>query len=256
MFDEYFHPPPSVVSLVPATAAPRPVNPTSTPLSTSIEQDAPAADFEESFAPMARIETIRIFVANAANKNITIYQMDVKTTFFNGELREEVYALRAWYDMLSSFLLSQKFSKGQGDKLADIMSSKFKMSMMGTDKAKISRKWLKASKLEHGNERARKKPGCSYQSQTMVLKYTLAATNVIHKLSLVNTLQDMPRVLVRKHKERDILHSFYTQKKHKKLQTTDCHAGNPCELISDPTVGSEYPMIGLDQGPLLAGAFN
>ncbi|GKB22444.1 hypothetical protein Tco_0861845 [Tanacetum coccineum] len=64
----------------------------------------------------------------------------------------------------------------------------------------------------------------------------------------------MPRGLVRKHKERDILHSFYTQKKHNKLQTTDCQAGNPCELISDPTIESGYPMIGLDQGPLLAGA--
>ncbi|GKB96521.1 retrovirus-related pol polyprotein from transposon TNT 1-94 [Tanacetum coccineum] len=48
-------------------------------------------DFEESFAPVARIEVIRIFIANAASKNITIYQMDVKTTFLNGELKEEVY---------------------------------------------------------------------------------------------------------------------------------------------------------------------
>ncbi|GJS17793.1 retrovirus-related pol polyprotein from transposon TNT 1-94 [Tanacetum coccineum] len=40
-------------------------------------------DFEESFAPVARIEAIRIFVENAANKNITIYQMDVKTAFLN-----------------------------------------------------------------------------------------------------------------------------------------------------------------------------
>ncbi|GJV62861.1 putative reverse transcriptase domain-containing protein, partial [Tanacetum coccineum] len=48
-------------------------------------------DFEESFAPIARIEAIRIFIANAASKNITIYQMDVKTTFLNGELKEEVY---------------------------------------------------------------------------------------------------------------------------------------------------------------------
>ncbi|GJW38133.1 retrovirus-related pol polyprotein from transposon TNT 1-94 [Tanacetum coccineum] len=48
-------------------------------------------DFEESFAPVARIEAIRIFVANAANKNMTIFQMDVKTTFLNGELKEEVY---------------------------------------------------------------------------------------------------------------------------------------------------------------------
>ncbi|GJT72473.1 retrovirus-related pol polyprotein from transposon TNT 1-94 [Tanacetum coccineum] len=91
-------------------------------------------DFEESFAPVARIEAIQIFVANAAHKNMTIYQMDVKTDFLNGELKEEVYvsqpegfvdqdnpshvyklkkalyglkqAPRAWYDMLSSFLLS------------------------------------------------------------------------------------------------------------------------------------------------------
>ncbi|GJW47132.1 retrovirus-related pol polyprotein from transposon TNT 1-94 [Tanacetum coccineum] len=100
-------------------------------------------DFEESFAPVARIEAIRIFVANAAHKNMTIYQMDVKTAFLNGELKEEVYisqpegfvdqdnpshvyklkkalyglkqAPHAWYDMLSSFLISQHFSKGAVD---------------------------------------------------------------------------------------------------------------------------------------------
>ncbi|GKA14214.1 retrovirus-related pol polyprotein from transposon TNT 1-94 [Tanacetum coccineum] len=48
-------------------------------------------DFEESFAPVARIEAIRIFIANAAHKNMIIYQIDVKTTFLNGELKEEVY---------------------------------------------------------------------------------------------------------------------------------------------------------------------
>ncbi|GKA30005.1 retrovirus-related pol polyprotein from transposon TNT 1-94 [Tanacetum coccineum] len=100
-------------------------------------------DFEESFAPFARIEAIRIFVANAAHKNMTIYQMDVKMAFLNGELKEEVYvsqpegfvnqdnpshvyklktalyglkqAPRAWYDMMSSFLISQHFSKGVVD---------------------------------------------------------------------------------------------------------------------------------------------
>nr|GEX45009.1 retrovirus-related Pol polyprotein from transposon TNT 1-94 [Tanacetum cinerariifolium] len=41
-------------------------------------------DFEESFAPVARIEAIRIFIANAASRNMTVYQMDVKTTFLNG----------------------------------------------------------------------------------------------------------------------------------------------------------------------------
>ncbi|GJZ29177.1 retrovirus-related pol polyprotein from transposon TNT 1-94, partial [Tanacetum coccineum] len=48
-------------------------------------------DFEESFAPVARIEAIRIFIANVAHKNTTINQMDVKTYFLNGELKEEVY---------------------------------------------------------------------------------------------------------------------------------------------------------------------
>nr|GEX63506.1 hypothetical protein [Tanacetum cinerariifolium] len=97
-------------------------------------------DFEESFSSVARLEAIWIFLAYAAHKNMVVYQMDVKTAFLNGNLREEVYvsqpdgfvdpnnpnhvyklkkalyglkqASRAWYDMLSSFLLSQDFSKG------------------------------------------------------------------------------------------------------------------------------------------------
>nr|GEV43234.1 copia protein [Tanacetum cinerariifolium] len=48
-------------------------------------------DFEESFAPVARIEAIHIFIANAASRNMPIYQMDFKTAFLNGELEEEVY---------------------------------------------------------------------------------------------------------------------------------------------------------------------
>nr|GEX42460.1 retrovirus-related Pol polyprotein from transposon TNT 1-94 [Tanacetum cinerariifolium] len=100
-------------------------------------------DFEESFSPVAKIEVIYIFIANAAYKNMMIFQMDVKMTFLNGELKEEVYvsqpegfvdqdnpshvyklkkalyglkqAPRAWYDMLSSFRISQHFSKGVVD---------------------------------------------------------------------------------------------------------------------------------------------
>nr|GEX39729.1 copia protein [Tanacetum cinerariifolium] len=48
-------------------------------------------DFEESFTPVARLEAIRIFLAYAAHKNMVFYQMDVKTAFLNGNLREEVY---------------------------------------------------------------------------------------------------------------------------------------------------------------------
>ncbi|GJR42338.1 retrovirus-related pol polyprotein from transposon TNT 1-94 [Tanacetum coccineum] len=48
-------------------------------------------DFEESFAPVARLEAVRIFVAYAAHKSFPIYQMEVKTEFLNGPLKEEVY---------------------------------------------------------------------------------------------------------------------------------------------------------------------
>ncbi|GJU31026.1 retrovirus-related pol polyprotein from transposon TNT 1-94 [Tanacetum coccineum] len=48
-------------------------------------------DFEESFAPVARLEAVRIFVAHAAHKSFPIYQMDVKTAFLNGPLKEAVY---------------------------------------------------------------------------------------------------------------------------------------------------------------------
>ncbi|GKA00929.1 retrovirus-related pol polyprotein from transposon TNT 1-94 [Tanacetum coccineum] len=127
MFDEYFNPPPISVSQFKK-------------LSLQELKQEEGIDFEESFAPVARIEAIRIFVANTAHKNMTIYQMDVKTAFLNGELKEEVYvsqpegfvdqdnpshmyklkkdlyglkqAPRAWYDMLSSFLISQQFSRG------------------------------------------------------------------------------------------------------------------------------------------------
>ncbi|GKD24961.1 putative ribonuclease H-like domain-containing protein [Tanacetum coccineum] len=100
-------------------------------------------DFEESFASVARLEAIRIFLAFAAHMNMVVYQMDVKTAFLNGNLREEVYvsqpdsfvdpdnpnhvyklkkalyglkqAPRTWYGMLSLFLISQDFSKGSVD---------------------------------------------------------------------------------------------------------------------------------------------
>nr|GEU97245.1 hypothetical protein [Tanacetum cinerariifolium] len=53
-------------------------------------------DFEESFAPVARLEAVRIFVAYVAHKSFPIYQMDVKTTFLNGPLKEEVYVAQSY----------------------------------------------------------------------------------------------------------------------------------------------------------------
>nr|GEZ13242.1 uncharacterized mitochondrial protein AtMg00810-like [Tanacetum cinerariifolium] len=48
-------------------------------------------DYDETFAPVARVEAIRLFLAYAAHKDFTVFQMDVKTSFLNGILKEEVY---------------------------------------------------------------------------------------------------------------------------------------------------------------------
>nr|GFB37505.1 retrovirus-related Pol polyprotein from transposon TNT 1-94 [Tanacetum cinerariifolium] len=94
-------------------------------------------DYDETFAPVSRIEAIRLFLAYATNKDFTVFQIDVKTAFLNGILKEEVYVgqppgfvskqypdhvyaldkalyglkqvLRAWYDALSKFLIDSGF---------------------------------------------------------------------------------------------------------------------------------------------------
>ncbi|GJV49927.1 zinc knuckle CX2CX4HX4C containing protein [Tanacetum coccineum] len=65
-------------------------------------------DFEESFAPVARLEAIRIFIAYAAHKNMIVYQMDVKTTFLNGIVHEEVYKTNDGFQTLG-----KKMKKGK-----------------------------------------------------------------------------------------------------------------------------------------------
>nr|GEV14386.1 retrovirus-related Pol polyprotein from transposon TNT 1-94 [Tanacetum cinerariifolium] len=54
-------------------------------------------DFEESFRPVAHIEAIRIFMAYTMHKNMMVYQMDVKTAFLNGVLKEEFYVKTAFH---------------------------------------------------------------------------------------------------------------------------------------------------------------
>nr|GEY35589.1 retrovirus-related Pol polyprotein from transposon TNT 1-94 [Tanacetum cinerariifolium] len=145
MFDEFFNPPPSVVSPDQVATPPRPIDPTDSPISTYFDQDAPSVryrqdeeiDFKESFAPVARIKAIGIFIANVANKNMTNYQMDVKTAFLNGKLRKVVYVSqpkgfvdqdntnhvymlkKELYGLKQAphacFLLSQEFSKAAVD---------------------------------------------------------------------------------------------------------------------------------------------
>ncbi|KAI3771213.1 hypothetical protein L6452_02372 [Arctium lappa] len=100
-------------------------------------------DYDETFAPVARLEAIRIFLAYAAHKGFKVYQMDVKSAFLHGKLNEEVFvrqppgfesteypnhvyyldkalyglkqAPRAWYETLSTFLINNGFEKGTID---------------------------------------------------------------------------------------------------------------------------------------------
>nr|GEZ95275.1 retrovirus-related Pol polyprotein from transposon TNT 1-94 [Tanacetum cinerariifolium] len=100
-------------------------------------------DFEKSFSLVARMEAIMIFLAYVAHKSFIAFQMDVKTAFLHGTLKEDVYecqpegfidadhpshvfklkkalyglkqAPRAWYDELSMFLLQNHFFKGTTD---------------------------------------------------------------------------------------------------------------------------------------------
>ena len=48
-------------------------------------------EFDDTFSLVSRIESIRIFLAYVCSKDIKVYQMDVKSTFLNGDLKEEVY---------------------------------------------------------------------------------------------------------------------------------------------------------------------
>jgi hypothetical protein len=58
-------------------------------------------EFEETFSPVERLEAIRMFLAFACFRNFKIYQMDVKSTFLNGTLEEEVYI-----EKLEGFILT------------------------------------------------------------------------------------------------------------------------------------------------------
>ncbi|GJT11086.1 retrovirus-related pol polyprotein from transposon TNT 1-94 [Tanacetum coccineum] len=118
-------------------------------------------DFEKSFAPVARLDAIQIFLTYTAHMNMIVYQMDVKTTFLNDILREEVYvsqldrfvdqdnpnhvyklkkalyglkqAPRAWYDLLSKFhkvpeaSLLKKYSMESSDPVDTPMVEKSKL---------------------------------------------------------------------------------------------------------------------------------
>jgi hypothetical protein len=137
-------------------------------------------DFEETFAPVARMEAICLLLAYACSKNIKMYQMDVKSTFLNGELEEEVYieqpegfqlsenadyvcklkkalyglkqAPRAWYSRLDKYLQQAGFRKGSADNNLYIKVSQGNILLIevyvddiifGSDDDRLSQKFAK-----------------------------------------------------------------------------------------------------------------
>ncbi|GJV83016.1 putative ribonuclease H-like domain-containing protein [Tanacetum coccineum] len=77
-------------------------------------------DYDEVFAPVARIEAIRLFLAYASFMGFIVYQMDVKSAFLYGTIEEEV----AWYETLSTYLLENRFRRGTIDKTLFIKKDK------------------------------------------------------------------------------------------------------------------------------------
>nr|GEV79087.1 putative ribonuclease H-like domain-containing protein [Tanacetum cinerariifolium] len=123
-----------------------------------LSQDEPkreeGIDYEEVFAPVARIEAIRLFLAHASFMGFMVYQIDVKSAFLYGTIEEEVYvcqplgfkdrdhpdkvykvvkalyglhqALRAWYETLANYLLENDFQKGKIDQTLFIQRKQVK----------------------------------------------------------------------------------------------------------------------------------
>ncbi|GJT43466.1 putative ribonuclease H-like domain-containing protein [Tanacetum coccineum] len=143
-------------------------------------------DYEEVFAPVARIEAIRLFIAYASFKDFIVYQMDVKSAFLYGKIEEEVYVCqppsfedptfpdkvykvekalyglhhtpRAWYETLSTYLLNNGIDRGQIDKTLFIKRHKDNILLVhvyvddiifGSTKKELS---IEFEKLMHDNQ--------------------------------------------------------------------------------------------------------
>ncbi|GKC30906.1 retrovirus-related pol polyprotein from transposon TNT 1-94, partial [Tanacetum coccineum] len=93
-------------------------------------------NFEESFAPVARLEAIQIFLSFDAHMNMIVYQMDVNTTFLNGTVDPTLFISRKGKDIFLvqiyvDDIIFASTTTELFDKFSEIMCSKFKMSMMG-----------------------------------------------------------------------------------------------------------------------------
>ena len=93
-------------------------------------------DFDETFVPVARLESIRILMAIASHLNFNLYQMDVKSAFLNGMLVEEVYVEQPKgfvdpYRPNDVYKLKRATNDSLAKSFANEMKDMFEMSMVG-----------------------------------------------------------------------------------------------------------------------------
>ncbi|KAK6136992.1 hypothetical protein DH2020_029267 [Rehmannia glutinosa] len=88
-------------------------------------------DFDETFAPVARLEAIRMFLAYTTHKNFIVYQMDVKSAFLNGLLEEEKKKSILLVQIYVDDIIFGSTNKDLCEKFSNLMQSEFEMSMMG-----------------------------------------------------------------------------------------------------------------------------
>nr|GEX77613.1 hypothetical protein [Tanacetum cinerariifolium] len=200
-------------------------------------------DFEESLAPVARMEAIRILLAYAAHKSFFVFQMDVKTAFLHGSLKEDVYvcqpegfidvdhpshvyklkkalyglkqAPRAWYNELSTFLLHNHFFKGTIDPTLfirrfhdDILVSKYVLEILkkyGMESCDpVGTPMEIKDKLDLDKNRT-PVDATKYHSMIGALMYlTSSRPNILHATSLYSRYQAKPTEKHLKESRRDL----------------------------------------------------
>nr|GEY28256.1 retrovirus-related Pol polyprotein from transposon TNT 1-94 [Tanacetum cinerariifolium] len=202
-----------------------------TPFTLKWHRQEEGIDFKESFAPVAKMEAIRIFLAYDAHKSFTVFQMDVKTTFLHCTLKEDVYvcqpegfidvdhpshvfklkkalyglkqAPRAWYDKLSMFLLQNHFFKGTTDPMLfircfddDILVSNYVLEILKKYEMKscdpIGTPMEIKDKLDL-DQNGTPVDASKYHSMIGALMYFMSSTpEIIHATCLCARYQDKP----------------------------------------------------------------
>ncbi|GJW58848.1 putative ribonuclease H-like domain-containing protein [Tanacetum coccineum] len=176
-------------------------------------------DYDEVFAPVARIEAIRLFLAYVIFKDFVVYQMDVKSSFLYGKIEEEVYvyqppefedpdfpdkvykvekalyklhqAPRAWYETLSTYLLDNRFQRGKIDKTlfirrdkGDILLVQVVSNVLDTSQSKCH--FLHAVKNDFSLDRKSTTGDCQFLRSRLISWQCKKQTMVANSITKLN----------------------------------------------------------------------